>query len=365
MTSLCNVFTPGPDPVWCMCRVYWNHHSPHAKQAFITQGDQHLITSVFDALKRDTENPCPGYEPASDWVAGHGAPDCICGRIRTSHPSKDVIAGMNKYREKHGIKKKGAQPCGQHIGSITTPGVCSVCHFRWIDHPLDARPLVVEAFTDLHKAFCKCVIMNGENECDCMLDTEKQAALDKIAEPTKVACKSFKPKSTGHTHCTCSKQFHEHAPAARAGFNTFITWRAAHLSNDELIAWFLSLPGTDRGEKTRFLEKLLADPNIKYTPPSNMVMPDSTTLVALLETLDGGAVHRIRRPKDAVEALVIVPEEVKKYFCHWCSEMESTTPGSACITCAEFLAKNGADPMGSPVKKNEHQFNDEASLGGS
>lgn len=360
VVTTCHEFSPSNG--WaakCVCNYHWNQHTVPARDRFMKNAEKDLISAMISACKRDNETQCKGYWPSATWERGTAAPDCTCGRPNRAHTPGEVLKGIRAHREKYGLPQTTKKdPCGQFYGTITTPGNCGVCNLKWVEHPVKARSLAIEAFSDLHEPACKSVTMNGDVECNCMTDEEKQLALDKLGgvKEEKVPCKKFKSKSSGHTHCiTCGEPFYNHSREACGGFTRFIEWRAANLTNEELAEWFQSLPGKDRQERTRTLEKLLADPNYKFYPPPNMVNPSSTIMLGMLEALDGGAAHRVKPKADSadqiVEAIVIhredtkVDEQVEEerlYLCHYCTEMLAKVPGSACDGCAEFIAAHNA-----------------------
>lgn len=352
----CPEFSPGPDPAVCTCRAHWNDHALIARRAMFLHCEQPVIAKVQTALARDNQFPCKEYVPAHDWEQGVAAPDCQCGRPRTSHPNGQVIAGIRKWRESHKPKVAPKVPCGQFYGSLDTPGRCSVCSMKWIEHPPKNRGLASEAFYQLHQTWCKCVVMNGDVECSCMDFDEQQASLDGLtAKPTpkkdlRMPCKQFQSKSQGHTHCLhCGEPFYNHSKDACGGHTMFMDWRAANMTNKELLEWFMTLPGDTRAARIKSLERLLADPTHKYIPPANMVTPNGTTLLALLETLDGGASHRIKAGSTPIEAVVLAVDDIPlnehvKYRCHSCEEDEATIYGGLCSDCANFVAGHSIGP---------------------
>lgn len=360
----CPEFSPGPDPAICTCRAHWNDHAIVARRAMFLHCEQPVIAKVQTALARDNQFPCREYVPAHDWERGVAAPDCQCGRPRTSHPNGQVIAGIRKWRESHKQQSTPKVPCGQFYGSLDTPGRCSVCSMKWIEHPPKNRGLASEAFYQLHQTWCKCVIMNGDVECSCMDFDEQQASLDGLTAKSvdkkeiKMACKQFQPKSQGNTQCTCGEPFYSHLRSACGGYASFINWRAANMTNKELLEWFQTLPGETRLDRIRSLEKMLADPTFKHVVPS-MVTPDNTSLLALLEALDGGAHHRIKVKshlateanlfEPPIEATVIAIDDIPlnehvKYRCHSCEQDEATTYGGLCPDCTNFIAGHSTGP---------------------
>lgn len=351
-TGVCPEFSPdAKDACYCTCKVHWNLHRPSARSAFWSHGDQTLINMVISACKRDNEFPCSNYQPKHDWATGkEPAPDCICGRPpRPSHTPGSILKGIRAWRDRHSTVK---QPCGMFYGSLTTPGTCSVCRLKWIQHP--RRPLVIEAFADLHDPTCKSITMNGDVQCSCMDNVEIQAKLDKLGQvkEEKVACKQFRSKSTGNTFCgDCGEAFYMHTLAACNGHTLWLTWRASHLSNKELIDWFMALPGDTRSERVQSLKRFVSDPTFNFKTPANMVNPDDTSLKALLDALTGS--RHIQSPADLErearrgDAAVIVSiddlplnEEEKKYLCYSCGEEVATISGAMCTDCEEFIRQS-------------------------
>jgi hypothetical protein len=240
-----------------------------------------------------------------------------------------------------------------------------VCNNKWIDHP--HKPLVIEGFYDLHEDWCKCIIMNGDVECSCMTHIEIQEHLDRIGgakpapkkEPANVACKQFKSKSQGHTHCGhCGEAFHQHSKIACDGFVSYIQWRAAHMGNKELLEWFQALPGKDRQERIKFLTTLLADPYKKYVPPSNQVNPNTLTMAALVDALTHS--HNVRRDVIEVEATVVHEEDLPLnqvaadlHWCYSCGEHTATVQGMMCKDCIDYLDNMAGQPVNSRVSNDK------------
>lgn len=352
----CPEFAPGRDAAVCVCASHWNNHSQHARKSFFDHGDAKRIDMVISACKRDNASPCPKYVPMGDWDLGSEAPDCECGRPRTSHPRREVLEGIREWRRLHSTKKSSKQVCGGFYGSITSPGTCSVCDHRWIDHAPAHRGLVIEAYDSLHQSWCKCVIMNGDIECSCMDYNEIQTALDKIGkkatkESPTVLCSQFIPSAQGNTKCKCGEYFYAHTVTACDGEHSFISWRASHMSNKELIDWFKALPGKNRDERVQSLKKFIDDPHWIFVPPANMINPSTFAIQALLDAVTGS--HHIQSPRDlekqrenAIDALVIgntqdddlnLNADVKKWTCYACGQEESLVSGQACPDCAEFI----------------------------
>lgn len=355
--KLCALFVPTEkDPAFCQCRAHWVHHSLAARRFFFDCKDGALIAKVINACKRDNASPCPKYTPKADWESGCPAPDCECGRPRESHPADQVLSGIRAFREAHTPKTK--EPCGHFYGTPSNPGTCSICSCKWVQHAPTNRGLVVEAFEDIHAGYCKSIIMNGDIECSCMTNIEKQAALDKLAKPATAVkhCKHFASKSIGVTICACGTPFHEHTQEARDGYHTFGVWRSAHLGNYELIRWFLSLEGNNREQRITTLKRLLADPYASHTGTDGIPMPDGTTLQAMLDALTGS--HHIKSPKDLtkltthfpdddlIEAVVVHEETAAErvYLCHVCGDLTSMMPGMPCNECSTFLDTHVSGP---------------------
>lgn len=353
--SACNSYRPHPkDAAFCAaCSISWNKHSQGVRHVFWDNTDKSLIDLLLLALKRDTDSPCHEYMPVHDWNNGESAPDCACGRpVRPSHEPGDILKGIRAWRNLHPTHLVGKPPCGHFIGSLSTPGTCSVCDHKWLTHEVKARSLAIEAFYDKHESWCKCIIMNGDVECSCMNEQEIQDTLDDIGqvgrtvqkEPVNMGCKQFTPKSTGNTHCKCGTPFHMHSTVACDGHASFLEWRASHLTNHELLTWFMVLPGRNRDDRVQVLKKILTDPGYVWVPPANLVNPDDFTLKALFDTLTGG--HLIQSPNDiekregkeqVVEQAPVVEPPSGAVWCHGCQEMTSTIIGQLCSECSETL----------------------------
>lgn len=350
------------DAAFCTCQLHWKQHVQAAQAKFWDDADKALIDKVVSACKRDNVAPCKKYTPSKDWAQGEGAPDCVCGRpTRPSHLPGDILDGIRLWKETHPRVVASKPICGHFHSILTTPGQCVVCDRKWIDHAPLGRGLVIEAFYDQHEDSCKCVIMNGDVQCSCMSDEEIQKALDKLGgsspapkkELSKMGCQQFKPKSPGVTHCHCGTPFHLHTTVATDGHASFLSWRASHMSNRELLVWF-HLLGKTRSDRTDTLKRIVADPHFTFVPPANMINPDNLTMLALLDTLTG--THYIQSPTDIekIEAKrrgdslddLKLDEDDFFHNCYACGEQKSMVKGQKCDSCEAIFHPKVAHTSG-------------------
>lgn len=350
----CPEFSPSPAHASiCVCQKHWNDHTFVARRLFFDHSDAARMAATISACKKDNEKPCHTFVPSSDWGPGAKVPHCTCGRPAIGgHPSPAVLAGIRKWRQDQHDRKQAQTACGQYWGSITTPGTCH-CGKKWIEHRV--KPLVVEAFLDLHQPNCKCVIQNGDVPCTCMTDQEKQQKLDNLAakkeEKTAMSCRQFKSKSSGHTHCECGFPFYQHSRAACNGHTTWFEWRADNLSDKDLLEWFMGLPGKNRQDRITALRTSLSNPNWKHAPGQGKVNPSPRVRAALMDALCGE--HNIKSPKDLEKlhgsqtSVAVIHEDDlplnvkdvtdRKHFCHSCHENKSDIQGQMCSECSDWL----------------------------
>jgi hypothetical protein len=345
------------------CGHSWENHSQTTRSAFFVTATpdeaQDLVTSVVNTQPTVT---CIDYMPAHSWVAGDTWPACKnCKRpARPDHTASIIMKGVTKFRAEERNMRPGEErvPCGHFNPAVGMPGLCQICGNKWIAHKNQARTLAIEAFPAAHQqSWCKCIIMNGDIECSCLTDVEKQDYLDKVgngtAKENKVSCRLFKSRSAGNTKCAhCGEDFYKHTNQATQNYTMFQSWHAANMTDKELLEWFTSLAAT-RDSRIATLRKLLTDPTFIFTPPKGRISPSMALIAAVFESLTGehavSSTHSTKRDIPAkVDGKDIIREAAtqlaKIKMCYSCGEAEVEEEGDVCETCAHRYQGEGVTP---------------------
>lgn len=326
MTVPCPEFTPSQvNNALCECQLTWLEHTPHAKQLFIAHTDGVRVTEVMRAIAEHEKIHCTDYRPSEDWTPGAVMPNCLCGAERRLHKPLDVIRGVRRHR---------AKACKGFKSDITSPGTCIACKARWLDHQVECRGLVIEQRAHLHQVWCKSVILPGEHICNCLTDEEKQAAL----EEKHMDCRAFKVKAKDTAICACGGKFAQHSHQARDGFDHFVTWLAAHMSNHDVLAWYVTLATTPI-KRLSELERLIKDPMYKVVAGARA--PDSTTCGALYEALTG--VHVITSPNEKRDFRLPAPNLLTP-VCYSCQTEVVPVQGTLCLDCKDYYLRMKTAP---------------------
>ena len=97
------------------------------------------------------------------------------------------------------------------------------------------------------------------------------------------ACSKFETSDLTEWLCqNCSKRFYDHEQEHREGFDSWTEWRAAHMSNDDVIQWFLDL-GSDEVSRARQFRKRIDDYDFldKTWPPSKKLIQELYSMLPL------------------------------------------------------------------------------------
>ena len=179
------------------------------------------------------------------------------------------------------VRQTSANPCDNFSPVVELPGYCKFCGHRYIDHSDVAQGFQLEDITNIHSPGCVSVTKIGLNRCSCMDDSVKQMMLDSLGDVrrrTAVAlipaeCLIYNPINPQHIDsCKCGKRFHQHSLTAKDGFETWTKWRAAHMTDAEIVSWFISL-GFDNISRMREFKQHLDKPReLDPTAPSPEVI---------------------------------------------------------------------------------------------
>lgn len=168
-------------------------------------------------------------------------------------------------------------PCRGFVPEVDSPGLCKWCHRKYIDHEPGARGLELEGMTHIHSPGCRCIQAVGDVACTCLSDVSKQAMLDKIGEISAgvepmltEVCLLYQPAGDPQMIqiCTCGLKFYGHTLDAKQGFGTWTEWRAAHMSNEDVIRWFVNLGDSPKARMTAIQRHLDHPSNMDPFAPS-------------------------------------------------------------------------------------------------
>lgn len=194
------------------------------------------------------------------------------------------------------IRRTASSACEDFSPVTELPGYCKFCGFSYIEHSEKGRGFQLEDMPELHSPGCVSVVKTGLNRCSCLDDSVKQMMLDSLGEVRKrtasrpvtpTECSAFDPpQSQTSDACKCGKRFHEHSLTAKQGFDTWARWRAAHMTDIEVINWFVGL-GTDHPSRMREFKHHLDKPdNLSTTaPPPEVIKRISQMLPAEMHAL--------------------------------------------------------------------------------
>lgn len=192
-----------------------------------------------------------------------------------------------------------SHPCKFFHPLTEMPGRCRWCGMRYVDHPVEARGTAVEDYDDFHSPHCASVVKGtGHHKCSCLTDDVKQQMLDQmsvrgadsasevassiaegiVVKPVdseeRIVCQKFETDDLSDWNCdNCGKRFYDHLPEHREGFDNWSDWRCAHMSNSDVIQWFLDLGLTEDARCKAFAQRLWAyDILDKTWPPSEKLI---------------------------------------------------------------------------------------------
>lgn len=162
-------------------------------------------------------------------------------------------------KRKNEVVRKSTNPCTKFEPLVDRPGTCRWCQHQYISHSEPARGFLLEDLEHLHSGYCKSVTRNGQHPCDCLTDANKQRMLDTLNTGKGVPCKKFDPLEENRNKidlCRCGRRFYDHWREAKGGFLTWTEWRASHMSNKEIIDWFMNLGPDDASRMKKFKHHL-------------------------------------------------------------------------------------------------------------
>lgn len=188
------------------------------------------------------------------------------------------------------VRRTASSSCDGFRPIVELPGYCRFCGYSYIEHSDTARGLELEDISNIHSPTCASIVKTGLNRCSCMQDSVKQMMLDSIGDVRRRAatksdptvCTKFTPASVAMSDlCSCGRRFYQHSLEACDGFSTWARWRSAHMSNAEVIKWFLNL-GTDDVSRMREFKRRMDKPNDldPTAPPPEVIRRISQMLPA-------------------------------------------------------------------------------------
>lgn len=239
-------------------------------------------------------------------------------------------------------------PCSGFQPQVDNPGTCRNCAHQYITHPEKARGFDLEELTDLHAPNCKSVIMNGQHYCNCMTDQAKQKLLDSMKKG-KSGCSKFTPRmglTQSEIWCECGARFYDHTAAARENFGTWTEFRAAHMTNQEVIRWFMDLGMDDESRMQKFVHHMDHPSHMDaYAPPPKLIklmwelLPEALQKLGRKQKKDAKSNNLPIDPD--IERDITVNSEGRK-VCYSCGAVLELTEEIICHGCVSLNMVGGS-----------------------
>lgn len=321
----CERFRPseGDVLVCAICTKMWQTHTKQAQAACMDHEANEVILAIELRLTPRTYT-CTTYTPFV--YAGRWTMCSHCGGKGYEHHIS-VITKAGKVSETGATKDVPAltNPCNHYAPSVANAGRC-VCGRNWIEHATTARGDIAETLLT-HSSWCRSVSHLGDQKCNCMSNLHIQLALENNI--TKHACSSFDDGGNKSTICVkCREPFIHHSKPARDGHVDWRSWHQAHMSNGEVIAWYLGLATTD-ALRIQVLEAI-----VKHGSPAQRgcVMPNIATCRAILECV--GVVEVADR---------LMPKAISHKTCNSCGEPLKGDEEWVCDRCNAWFQSPGVE----------------------
>lgn len=238
--------------------------------------------------------------------------------------------------------------CRAFVPLVDTPGVCKWCSHKYIQHEPGGRGLELEFMLHMHSPGCLC--RTGPKACTCMDDKQKQAFLDTLAEaPDRkrgmVSCRKFDPNNPQQSDlCKCGARFYRHELSTREGFGSWTEWRAANMSNADIIQWFVGL-GTTPTLRMIALESHMNHPSAMdpFAPPPAVIkelwdlLPDEVKRYLPKKEKPKQLPSAKQRPKGNGVTILRSSVDGNRTTCFNCSKELTMAEHSICKSCQGLL----------------------------
>lgn len=305
----------------CQCGVRWEDHTIAVRDAFLAAATSEE-RQLLDLRLLPRPDRCSEFRPVV--IGIHKI--CQCGAFYWEHHITVQVNYSRKEAETI-AKRVEPHPCSYFMPRDTTRGICQ-CGFSWLSHVGPSRGRYFEELPDIdHGAHCQ--FKTGK--CLCVSDPRKQEILE-----MNRGCKKFTMKAAGNTICACGLRFHEHRKDLRGGFDDFILWRQANMTNAEIFSWWEHLARTTE-DRTARLKRIIDNPSL-YLP---FDAPSIEVVKFLYELSPKPPKPRLVLPAGAARLCNFCSKDLKAnetYVCHACidnmnNKRESTTSTSPCAAC--------------------------------